>query len=173
VVVVGIASIVPDRLPVVAEGRQRVLDDAAVRGIPVELIEHPRPVASLEEGAEMLGISPRDIVKSLVVKRSDDTFLLVLVPGDRKISWSKLRAAVRVNRLQLPDADVAFAATGYRRGTITPLGATSAWPVWLDVTAAGRRIALGAGEHGYSAFVDADALVAGLNATVADITDPL
>ena len=32
---------------------------------------------------------------------------------------------------------------------------------------------MGAGEHGYSAFVDADALMAAYDATVADITDPL
>ena len=30
---------------------------------------------------------------------------------------------------------------------------------------------MGAGEHGLSAFVDAGALVAGLDATVADISD--
>ena len=32
---------------------------------------------------------------------------------------------------------------------------------------------MGAGEHGYSAFVDADALTAALGAVVADITDPM
>jgi hypothetical protein len=31
---------------------------------------------------------------------------------------------------------------------------------------------MGAGEHGYSLFVDADALLAAFGATVADITDP-
>jgi hypothetical protein len=31
---------------------------------------------------------------------------------------------------------------------------------------------MGAGAHGYSAFVDADALVASFGAVVADITDP-
>jgi hypothetical protein len=30
---------------------------------------------------------------------------------------------------------------------------------------------MGAGEHGLSVFVDADALIAGLGATVADISD--
>jgi hypothetical protein len=32
---------------------------------------------------------------------------------------------------------------------------------------------MGAGERGYSAFVDADALLASLGATVADISEPL
>ncbi len=143
-------------------------DDAATRGIPVEFIERPA-AGSLEEAAGLLGIEPAQIVKSLVVKRSDGTFLFALIPGDRQISWPKLRAAVGVNKLQLPDAGQALAATGYERGTITPLGSTTAWPVFADERISGR-IAMGAGEHGLSAFVDAERLVAGFAATVADIS---
>jgi prolyl-tRNA editing enzyme YbaK/EbsC (Cys-tRNA(Pro) deacylase) len=91
------------------------------------------------------------------------------VPGDRQIAWAKLRAAVGVNKLRLPSADEALAATGYERGTIVPLGSTTAWPVFADERIAGR-VALGAGEHGFSAFVDAEALLPALGATVADIT---
>ena len=151
-------------------GRDRVLADAAARGIPIEIVERPA-AASLEQAASLLGISPSAIVKSLVVKRHDGTFLFALVPGDRQISWSKLRAVVGVNKLQLPSQDVALEATGYERGTITPLGSTTAWPVFID-SLVGGRIALGAGEHGYSAWVLADDLVRGLEATVTDISDP-
>ena len=129
--------------------------------------------ASLEEAAELLGIAPSDIVKTLVVKRADGTFLFALVPGDRQLAWPKLRAVVGVNKLQLPDAAVALEATGYERGTITPLGATTAWPVYADAGMQGRRVSLGAGEHGHSLFVDADALLAAFAANVADITEPL
>jgi Cys-tRNA(Pro) deacylase len=153
-------------------GRNRVAADAAARGIAVEFVERT-DARSLEEAAQILGIRPGDIVKSLVVKRHDGTFLFAEVPGDRQISWAKLRAVVGVNKLQLPDASVALEATGYERGTITPLGSTTAWPVFVDETIVGRRVSLGAGEHGLSVFVDADQLIAGLGATVADITDPL
>lgn len=153
-------------------GRKRFLADAAARGITVELVER-MAASSLEEAAAILGISPGDIVKSLVVKHKDGSFLFALVPGDRQISWPKLRQLVGVNKLSLPSADVALAATGYERGTITPLGSTTAWPVYADSTIAGRRISMGAGEHGYSAFVHPDALTAALGAVVADITDPV
>ncbi|WP_445153677.1 aminoacyl-tRNA deacylase [Arthrobacter sp. Hor0625] len=153
-------------------GRKRFLADAATRGLAVELVER-QAAGSLEEAAAILGIRPGDIVKSLVVKHKDGSFLFALVPGDRQISWPKLRQLVGVNKLSLPPADAALAATGYERGTITPLGSTTAWPVYADAAVAGRRISMGAGEHGYSAFVDADALVAALDAVVADITEPL
>jgi Cys-tRNA(Pro) deacylase len=154
-----------------ATGVERVLADAAARGLEVEVIERP-PARSLEEAADLLGISPGDIVKSLVVKRSDDTYVFALVPGGRKISWPKLRALLGVNKLQLPDASLALAATGYERGTITPLGSTTAWPVVADESIVGHRVSMGAGEHGRSLFVDADALIAAYDAMVADITDP-
>ena len=153
-----------------SEGRKRFLADAAARGLEVELVER-LAAQSLEEAAAILGITPADIVKSLVVKHKDGSFPFALVPGDRQISWPKLRQLIGVNKLSLPSADVALAATGYERGTITPLGSTSAWPVYADSTITGRRISMGAGEHGYSAFVDADALTAALGAVVADITE--
>lgn len=149
-------------------GRERVLQDAGRRGLTIELVERPA-AGSLEEAAALLGVPPADIVKTLVVQHGD-AFVLVLVPGDRQISWPLLRTALGVNRARMPDADAAFAATGYERGTITPLGTTSALPVVADASVLGRRIALGAGEHGWSVWVDADALVTALDAQVADVT---
>ena len=152
-------------------GRERVSADAAARGVDIRIVERPA-ARSLEEAASLLGLQPSDIVKTLVVKRSDDTFVFALVPGGRKIAWPKLRGVLGVNKLQLPDASVALSATGYERGTITPFGSTTAWPVVADATIPGRTVSMGAGEHGYSLFVDADALIAAYGATVADITDP-
>ncbi|WP_125610330.1 aminoacyl-tRNA deacylase [Specibacter cremeus] len=155
-----------------AGGRERVRADAAARGLAVEFLAR-QAARSLPEAAAIMGIDPADIVKSLVVKRSDDSFLFALIPGDRAISWPKLRAVVGVNKLSMPAADVALAATGYERGTITPLGSTTAWPVFADEAIVGQRVAMGAGEHGYSLFVAADALIEAFGATVADISGPV
>jgi Cys-tRNA(Pro)/Cys-tRNA(Cys) deacylase len=152
-------------------GRERVLADATARGIEVEFVER-EAAGSLEEAAALLGLDASSVVKTLVVKRHDGDFLFALVPGDRQISWAKLRALVGVNKLQIPHASVAFEATGYERGTIVPLGSTTAWPVFADERITGR-VALGAGEHGVSAMVDAAELISGLGGVVADITDEL
>jgi Cys-tRNA(Pro)/Cys-tRNA(Cys) deacylase len=151
-------------------GRERVEADAAARGLAIEIVERPK-VRSLEEAAAALGIQPADIVKTLVVKRSDGSYLFALVPGDKQIAWAKLRGVVGVNKLKLPEADAAFEATGYERGTITPFGSTTSWPVYADSSIAGRRVSMGAGDHGHSLFVDADALIASFDAVVADIAD--
>ena len=131
------------------------------------------PVGSLAEAAAARGVQPGDIIKTLVVRRADDDFLFVLVPGDREISWPKLRALLGVNRISMPDAATAREVTGYERGTITPFGSTRAWPVVADATVAGRTISLGAGEHGLAVTVAGSDVVRALDARLADVTDPL
>ncbi len=128
-------------------------------------------VGSLAEAAAARGVRPGDIVKTLVVRRADDDFVFVLVPGDREISWPKLRAFLGVNRLSMPSADVARAATGYERGTITPFGSSHPWPVVADSTVAGRPISLGAGTHGLAFTADGSDVIRALQAQVADVTD--
>jgi Cys-tRNA(Pro) deacylase len=118
-------------------------------------------------------VQPGDIIKTLVVRRAEDDYLFVLVPGGREISWPKLRALLGVNRLSMPDAAKAKDVTGYERGTITPFGATTAWPVVADASVTGRLVSIGAGAHGVAATVQADDIVAALGATVADVTDPV
>ncbi|KDA05147.1 hypothetical protein DC31_03950 [Microbacterium sp. CH12i] len=146
-------------------------DAAAARGLDIELRERPE-AGSLHEAAALLGIEPSGIVKTLVVKRADDTYLFALVPGGRSISWPKLRAVVGVNKLRMPEPELALAATGYERGTIVPIGSSSDWPVFADESIVGKRVAMGAGSHGYSLFVNADDLISAYDATVADITVP-
>lgn len=43
--------------------------------------------------------------------------------------------------------------------------------MFADSRLVGQRIAMGAGEHGFSAWVDADELIRGFEATVADLSD--
>jgi len=142
------------------------LDSAA---IPYELTQHQR-ARSLVEAAELQGVEPSRIVKTLVVRRADDDYLFVLVPGDRTISWPKLRTLLGVSRLSMPDASVAKDVTGYERGTITPFGATRAWPVIADDRVQGT-ISLGGGAHGVGVRLAADDALRALGATVADVTD--
>jgi Cys-tRNA(Pro)/Cys-tRNA(Cys) deacylase len=147
------------------------LDAAGASGLPHRVIRHG-PVASLAEAARLRGVAPAGVVKTLVVRRADDDYVFVLVPGDRSISWPKLRKLLGVSRLSLPSAEVARQATGYERGTITPFGATTAWPVIADERVRGHEITLGAGEHGVALAVPADDALRFLDATVADISDP-
>jgi len=141
---------------------------AAVLGIDFREIRYGK-VSSVEEAAAARGVSVAAVVKSLLVRRGEDDYLLVLVPGDRSISWPKLRSLLGVSRLSMPDADTAFDVTGYRRGTITPLGLDL--PVVADERLVGQEITLGSGEPGVAIGLEADPLIAAFSATVADVAD--
>jgi len=146
------------------------VDAVRTAGIEHEVTRHGR-VGSLEEAAAARGIEPRDLIKTLVVRRSEDDHVFVLVPGDRTFSWAKVRALLGTNRISMPDAAAAKAVTGYERGTITPFGSAARLPVIADTHLVGRRISLGGGGHGIGLTVNGDDVIRLFDATVADISD--
>jgi len=129
------------------------------------------PVDSVEEAATARGVPLGALVKSLVVRRGEDDYVFVLVPGDRAIDWAKLRSRLEARRLSLPDAAEAHAATGYPRGAITPFGSSTSWPVIADRALLDHAVvSVGGGAHGVSVTLDPRAMVAALGADVADVT---
>jgi Cys-tRNA(Pro) deacylase len=128
---------------------------------------------SAEESAEFQGIELGQLLRTIVIRRAENDYVFVLVPGGRQIDWPKLRAHLGVSRLSLPDADEAKATTGYERGAITPFGSATAWPVIADVTIPGLgTVAIGGGGHGINLHVPSTDLVEYLRAELADVTKP-
>jgi Cys-tRNA(Pro) deacylase len=128
---------------------------------------------SAAESAGFQGIELGQLLRTIVVRREAEEYLFVLVPGAREIDWKKLRAHLGERRLSLPDAEEARAATGYERGTITPFGSTTAWPVVADAAIpALARVAIGGGGHGINLHLAGADLVGFLGADVADVTKP-
>lgn len=141
--------------------------DAQRRGIAHRII-HPGHVTSVEEAAAACGVTPDQVVKTLVVRRGEGDYVLVLVPGSRSLSWPKLRRLLGVNRITLPDSDEALAATGYARGTITPLGLDL--PVVADASLVDQEITLGTGQRNTVIALSANDVIASYAAVVADVT---
>jgi len=150
--------------------RDRALASFEASGIDYSITEHG-PVNSLEEAAAARGVQPRDIVKTIVVRLEEGRYVFVLIGGDKQISWAKLRAHLGVSRLHMPSADEAFDATGFVRGTITPFGSKTAWPVIADSALAGRTVSIGAGDHGWAATVRADDVISAFGASVVDVSE--
>ncbi len=145
-----------------------VVRAAEAAGLTFEVVRHA-PVRSLEEAARARGVSPAQVVKTMVVRVADDDHRFVLVPGDREIEWPKLRALLGVSRLSMPDADTAREVTGFVRGTITPLGSRTPLPVIADERLA-DTVSIGGGAHGVALTLRSDELVSAFDATVADVS---
>jgi Cys-tRNA(Pro) deacylase len=152
-------------------------DTPALRALRAAGVAHrlvvTQPARSPAESAELQGIDLRQLVRTIVVRRGQDDYLFVLVPGGRRFDWPKLRAHLGVSRLSLPDREEAREATGYERGAITPFGATRAWPVIADASIRDlERVAIGGGRHGVNVHLSPADLMSATGAAIVDVTIP-
>ena len=147
------------------------LTDPRLEGAEYVVVRHG-PVGSLQEAAKQRGVPESAVIKTMVIRVSDDEYVFVLVPGDRVIDWSKLRQTLGVNRISLPDEVTALAVTGYARGTITPFGASRDLPVIADTRLAGNTVSVGGGARGVSLKMSGDDVVRVLGANLSDVTKP-
>ena len=126
---------------------------------------------SAEESAALQGIPLEALLRTIVVRRGADDYVFVLIPAGRQFDWPKVRTALGVKRLSLPDAEEAQAATGYVRYTITPFGSTHAWRVLVDAAVMTQPVvAIGGGARGVNLHLAPMDLVDGLGATIADLS---
>jgi Cys-tRNA(Pro)/Cys-tRNA(Cys) deacylase len=154
----------PIETPAIAAARELAVAHRVVR---------TEPANSAEESAAMQGIPLEALLRTIVVRRSEDDYLFVLVPAGRRFDWPKLRGHLGVTRLSLPDADEAQRATGYVRYTITPFGSTRAWPVIADAAISDQPVvAIGGGARGVSLHLGPKDLVAALGAELVDVSIP-
>jgi Cys-tRNA(Pro) deacylase len=141
-------------------------------GVPFSVVRTER-AHTAEESAALQGIELGALLRTIVVRRGEDDYVFVLVPGGRRFDWPKVRAHLGVKRLSLPDADEAHAVTGYERGAITPFGASRSWPVVADASiGALERVAIGGGAHGVNLHLAPADLITALRAEVVDVTVP-
>jgi Cys-tRNA(Pro)/Cys-tRNA(Cys) deacylase len=97
----------------------RVLDE---KGIPYV----PRPQARKQFTADGvagdLGIPVAWVVKAMIVRCSDRSFVLVVIPGDRQLSLKKVGAAVGDKKVEMAQQRDVQRVTGYQVGAVSALG---------------------------------------------------
>ena len=141
-------------------------------GVPFSVVRTER-ASSAEESAAFQGIPVEALLRTIVVRRGEDDYPFVLVPAGRRFDWPKLRELLGVRRMTLPDAEEARAVTGYERYTITPFGSTRRWPVIADAAIVGEPVvSIGGGGFGINIHLAPADLIAGLDARVADVSQP-
>jgi Cys-tRNA(Pro)/Cys-tRNA(Cys) deacylase len=152
--------------------RTPAIEALEAAGIPFRVMR-TEIARSAEESAAFQGIPVGSLLRSILVRRAQDDFLFVLVPGGRRFNWPKLRQLLGTNRLTLPTEEEAKAETGYVRGAITPFGARRPWPVIADSSIEGLDIvAIGGGARGVNVHLAPADLIRATNAQVVDITVP-
>ncbi len=95
---------------------------APTAAAPLAAEERATPgIHSVAEQCEVLGITPDQVVKSVVVM-ADDTPAVLFVAGDDELNLVKAAHALDADAVRLAEPDEALAATGVPRGFIGPRG---------------------------------------------------
>jgi len=148
------------------------LRDVSDRGIAFRVVRTER-ARTAQEAADLQGLPLGALLRTIVVRRAENDYLFVVVPAGRRFDWPRLREHLGVRRLTLPDAEEAREVTGYERYTITPFGASRAWPVIADAAILGESVvSIGGGGFGISLHLSPAELVRVLDADVVDVSDP-
>jgi len=92
------------------------------KGIPFEVHQQAHKQVTAEGVAEDLGIPVAQVLKAMIVQRSDRQFVLVVVPGDRRLSLKKVGAALDDKNVQLAAERDVQRVTGYQVGAVSVLG---------------------------------------------------
>ena len=113
---------------------------------PYEYLEH----GGAQHSAQVLGMDPFMVVKTLVMQDQDAKPLLVLMHGNRKVSTKNLARQIGAKSVEPCTPEVANRHSGYLVGGTSPFGTRRAMPVYIEATAlALPRILINGGRRGY------------------------
>ncbi len=120
--------------------------------------------------ADAVGLPYRIVLKSLVFRADDSSYLFALIDAAGNVSARKLGRATAHKRVEPASPRDAQRMTGYLVGGISPLGSRRELPVIIDArTAEEEYIVINAGSRGTLVRVKISDLIALLDAKVADI----
>ena len=83
------------------------------------------------EAASSLGCEVGAIVKSLLFK-TENTFTLFLVSGDKKASLNKIKKTLNINDASMASPDDVKNITGYTIGGVSPVGHLNKIEIFID-----------------------------------------
>jgi Cys-tRNA(Pro) deacylase len=118
---------------------------------PYEYLEH----GGAQHSAQVLGMDPFSVVKTLIMQDQDAKPLVVLMHGNRKVSTKNLARQVGLKSIEPCAPEVANRHSGYLVGGTSPFATRRPMPVYIEETILGLpRICINGGRRGYLVGID-------------------
>ena len=128
---------------------------------PYEYLEH----GGAQHSAQVLGMDPFSVVKTLIMQDQDAKPLVVLMHGNRKVSTKNLARQVGLKSIEPCAPEVANRHSGYLVGGTSPFATRKQMPVFIEETIlALPRICINGGRRGYLVGIDPQVCVQLLDA---------
>jgi Cys-tRNA(Pro) deacylase len=123
---------------------------------PYDYVEH----GGAQHSAQVLGLDPSTVVKTLVMEDEKARPLLVLMHGNRTVSTKNLARQIGAKSVQPCKPDVANRHSGYLVGGTSPFGTRKQMPVYIEETIlALPAIVINGGRRGYLVGITPEACV--------------
>jgi len=111
-----------------------------------EYVEH----GGAQHSAEVLGLDPFSVVKTLIMEDDKARPLVVLMHGNRKVSTKNLARQIGAKSVEPCKPEVAQRHSGYQVGGTSPFGTRKVMPVFIEESILGLpKIAINGGRRGY------------------------
>ena len=128
---------------------------------PYEYLEH----GGAQHSAQVLGMDPFSVVKTLIMQDQEAKPLVVLMHGNRKVSTKNLARQVGLKSVEPCAPEVANRHSGYLVGGTSPFATRRQMPVYIEETILRLpRICINGGRRGYLVGIDPQVCVQLLDA---------
>jgi Cys-tRNA(Pro) deacylase len=128
---------------------------------PYDYLEH----GGAQHSAQVLGIDPFTVVKTLIMQDQDAKPLVVLMHGNRKVSTKNLARQIGLKSIEPCAPEVANRHSGYLVGGTSPFATRRAMPVFIEESILNLpRICINGGRRGYLVGIDPQVCVQLLDA---------
>jgi Cys-tRNA(Pro) deacylase len=118
---------------------------------PYEYLEH----GGAQHSAQVLGLDPFTVVKTLIMEDDKARPLVVLMHGNRTVSTKNLARQIGARSVQPCKPEVANRHSGYLVGGTSPFGTRRQMPVYIEESILSLpRIAINGGRRGYLVGID-------------------
>ena len=137
-----------------------------------ELLKLNRYAKSSEDASQATGVSKDHIVKTIIVIGSDNKPYAVLLSGDRRINYDKLKRILKVKDVKLASFEDVKRITGLEPGEVSPFTEEiRRIPCILDSLVARKDVVvIGGGSHYTLVKTKVNEIIRILNPIVAEVS---
>ncbi len=107
--------------------------------IPHEIFLLNSPTRTAERTAALLSLNLDEVVKSVIFMAKDRP-ILVIVPGNRRVSYRKVKDVLGVSKLRLASSQEVIDLTGYVLGATPPLAHRTSLYTLIDESIIGKEV---------------------------------
>ena len=142
-------------------------------GIPFETGEYEADESDLSgvHAAQMLGVEPDQVFKTLVARGERTGIGVFCIPVAEELDLKKCAAAMGDKKVEMIHVRELLGLTGYVRGGCSPVGMKKKYPTWIDeIATLFDAIYVSAGMRGQQLILNPEDLRAYIGAEYADLT---